>query len=122
MSKKRARDAAETGAELAMAVRRKAGQAHAQQRRKRGNRKPTGDSVKRSAGRALSDLEDFEAEVEASRTVVSAPTPAEIREAGGQLKKIRKMSARQAATKAGIKALKDGIETARKLKKGVQLS
>ena len=109
-------EAMDIATELAMAARRRSGQAVARGRRRGSNTEDAG-SVRRAAGRAVSDLEDFEAEVEASRTVVSAPSRDEIQAAGTQLKAIRNMSAKEAATRAGVKALGDAITTARALKK-----
>lgn len=120
MSKDDALEAADLAGELIAMSRRKAGRARARQRQ-RGNQMPEAESIRRAAGRAESDLDEFEAEIEASRTVVSAPSREEIEAANTQLQEIRNLSAREAATRAGVKKLKDALETAKSLKKGIEV-
>ena len=120
MTKKNALDATDVAAELVMAARRKAGQGNAR-RRKRGNPSLEGDSIRRNASRIEREIANAEAEIEASRTVVPAPSREDIVDARIQLKKIRKLSAREAATRAGMSQLKSALETAKKLKKDVKI-
>lgn len=120
MSKEDALETADLAGELIMAARRKVGKARARER-KRGNPLPEVESIRRAAGRAESDLADFEAELEASRTVVSAPSREEINAATTQLQEIRNLSAREAATRTGLKKLRDALATAKSLKNGIKL-
>jgi hypothetical protein len=121
MTEKTVLDATDVVAELVLAVRRKAGKGNARHRR-RGNPSLDGASIRRSAGRLESEIANVEAELDASRTVVAAPSQDDIVEAINQLKAIRALSAREAATRAGLSQLKSALETARNLKKGVQVA
>ena len=64
---------------------------------------------------------DVERVLEASRTVVSAPSREEIKAATTQLQEIRNLSAREAATRTGLKKLTDALATAKSLKNGIEL-
>jgi len=118
MSRARALESTDVAGELISAARRKAGQGVAN-RRRRGNPYPEGESVRRAAGRAERNLVDFEADIEASGTVVSAPSTNDIRNANRQLADIRRMSAQQAATRAGMTQIRSALATAKSLQNGV---
>lgn len=67
----------------------------------------------------INDLRSLRTQLRAGRTVIAAPSPAEIQAATGLLDQIVGLTARDAATAAGLALLTAGLATARDLRQKV---